>query len=344
MSDSETQNNPLSARDDPIVLYLTEQQYHGKSERTIAAYRRVLKQFREYASDTALDEVDRRSCMEWVHALRTDLADSTIATYASYVNRFYRYMIETGQFDHNPMQLVIEQMDEQIDQDPIRRDISIFDMRAFVHSINHPLTLAIVFTFLKTGIRVGELCNLDMRDVTMAPFDRPHEPTIRPSLDNRDRAMFVDSDIARGEIVNGEQRDASNKRQRATVIPIDDELCSVLQEWTRIRPDPVSAADPLFVDTGTDWGKRLHPDAVRYRIRTVAEQFGWYDSSGSSATNVTPHYFRHFFTTHLRDRTGDRGIVKYIRGDVADDIIDTYTHNWGDRVRSRYEQHIYQLL
>jgi integrase len=41
---------------------------------------------------------------------------------------------------------------------------------------------------------------------------------------------------------------------------------------------------------------------------------------------VTPHYFRHFFTTHLRDRTGDRGIVKYLRGDVVEDVIDTYTH------------------
>jgi integrase len=65
---------------------------------------------------------------------------------------------------------------------------------------------------------------------------------------------------------------------------------------------------------------------------------------GSAEENVTPHYFRHFFTTHLRDRTGDRGIVKYLRGDVATDIIDTYTHNWGDRVRTVYEENIYQLL
>ncbi|MFW5924275.1 MAG: integrase, partial [archaeon] len=52
----------------------------------------------------------------------------------------------------------------------------------------------------------------------------------------------------------------------------------------------------------------------------------------------------HFFTTHLRDRTGDRGIVKYLRGDVASDVIDTYTHNWGDRVRDVYEENVYSLL
>ena len=36
--------------------------------------------------------------------------------------------------------------------------------------------------------------------------------------------------------------------------------------------------------------------------------------------------------------------MKYLRGDVADDIIDTYTHNWGDNVRETYERHIYSLF
>jgi integrase len=74
-----------------------------------------------------------------------------------------------------------------------------------------------------------------------------------------------------------------------------------------------------------------------------AENAGWHRTGGGSDENVTPHYFRHFFTTHMRDRTGDRGIVKYLRGDVAGDIIDTYTHNWGNRVRETYEQHVYSL-
>ncbi|MFY4815602.1 integrase, partial [Haloarcula sp. AONF1] len=65
---------------------------------------------------------------------------------------------------------------------------------------------------------------------------------------------------------------------------------------------------------------------------------------GGADENVTPHYFRHFFTTHLRDRTGDRGVVKYLRGDVADDVIDTYTHNWGDQVREVYEANVYRLF
>lgn len=46
----------------------------------------------------------------------------------------------------------------------------------------------------------------------------------------------------------------------------------------------------------------------------------------------------------MRDRTGARGMMKYIRGDVASDVLDTYTHNWGYRVREVYVENIYELF
>jgi integrase len=110
-----------------------------------------------------------------------------------------------------------------------------------------------------------------------------------------------------------------------------------------IRPDPVSDARPLFTGTTDNWGRRVTTNMVHHVVESQAREADWYHSGAGAADNVTPHYFRHFFTTHLRDRTGDRGIVKYLRGDVAQDIIDTYTHDWGDRVRSVYEANIYRL-
>lgn len=332
---------------DSINLFIEEQQYHGKSDRTLIAYERVLRDFESYVGHNddrvELDLIDRRDCMRWVHNLRGELADSTIASYASYINRFYRYMVEIGEFQSNPMQLVMDQMPESIEQDPIRRDISVDQMRSFIDQIRHPLTKVIVLTFLKTGMRVGELCNLDLRDIAiahpLADFDDP-----RPAIVGHQPALFIDNEIHRGDVINGESRIASNKRKRATIVPLDQEMVRALCEWLAIRPDTESRAEPLFVDTGNDWGIRIDPEAVRYRVRKCAASNGWHASGGNASDNVTPHYFRHFFTTHMRDRIGDRGVVKYLRGDVADDIIDTYTHNWGDRVRVRYEQNIYQLL
>ncbi|MDX1747088.1 MAG: site-specific integrase, partial [Halobacteriales archaeon] len=237
------------------------------------------------------------------------------------------------------------ELDESIDKDPARRDVSIDRMRGFVGGISHPLERAIVVTLLKTGMRVGELCNLDLRDLNLANgvVESTYGISPRVQLEDRPDTLYVAADVDRGAVVNGEERSASNKRKRETLVPIDAELVRELTRWLSIRPDAVSDAEPLFVSTKDRWGLRMKPEWVRSIVTEHARDIGWYRDGGGAAENVTPHYFRHFFTTHLRDRTGDRGIVKYLRGDVAEDIIDTYTHNWGDRVREVYEANIYAL-
>ena len=340
---------------DPIAYFLEDLTYHGKAERTRDAYGRVLRRFETFLADPERNPSGRaltpsqathRDCMAWVHTLRGTVTDSTIASYAAYLHRFYAYMTQVGVFESNPMTLVVEELDETIEKDPTRREIGVDQMRSFVGDINHPLDQVLIVTLLKTGMRVGELCNLDLRDLAVddkevkAAFDS----SPRPQLTARPNSLYVDSEPAVGKEVNGEERTASNKRKRATVIPVDEELQRVLKRWLAIRPDSPSPAEPLFVYTAGEWGHRLTPRAVRNIVTEHADAAGWYDTGGDAADNVTPHYFRHFFTTHLRDRTGDRGVVKYLRGDVADDIIDTYTHNWGGQVRSTYEANIYSVL
>ncbi|WP_459194064.1 tyrosine-type recombinase/integrase [Halosimplex sp. J119] len=330
--------------EDPVTYFLEDITFQGKSQRTRDAYERVLREFEAYLSERGLElaAANHRDCMAWIHRLRGSVGESTVATYASYLHRFYGYMTEVGAFDDNPMALVLEEIDESINTDPERRDITVPAMRSFVSNVTHPMERAVVVTLLKTGMRAGELCNLDRRDISIA--ESPFESSHRPQLDGKPDSIYVDDEPRAGDVYNDELRTASNKRKRATTIPIDEELTAVLVEWLAIRPDPRSDADPLFVSTTDEWGKRLTPDMVHHIVETHAREQGWYRDGGGAEENVTPHYFRHFFTTHLRDRTGDRGIVKYLRGDVAQDVIDTYTHDWGDRVREVYEANIYRLL
>ncbi|PHQ37422.1 integrase [Halorubrum persicum] len=333
--------------DDPVAYFLEDLTYHGKTERTRDSYERVLRRFESFLDPgTTPASATHRDCMAFVHSLRGDVADSTVATYAAYLHRFYGYMTEVGVFEGNPMTLVMEEMDETVDKDPARRDVSIPAMREFVAGVRHPLHRALVVTLLKTGMRVGELCNLDLRDLAIddEEVEAAYALGTRPALADRPNSLYVTPDAAVGEELNGEVRTASNKRKRATVIPVDEELARTLKRWLAVRPDGASAADPLFVGTAEGWGERLDPQAVRHVVERHARDAGWYRTGGGAAENVTPHYFRHFFTTHLRDRTGDRGVVKYLRGDVADDVIDTYTHNWGDQVRETYEANVYRLL
>lgn len=340
---------PEAETDDPVGYFLEDMGYHGKHERTRDAYERVLRGFESFLDERGVDgpeAADRRACLAWVASLRDEYADSTVATYASYCNRFYAYMTRVGVFESNPMTLVVEEMSETIDADPTRREVTVPRMRAFVASIRHPADRAVVLTLLKTGMRVGELCNLDLRDVSLdAEALREAYPALgeRGRLDGRPDTVLVDPDVSAGEETNGEVRRASNKRKRVTLVPVDGELKAALACWLAIRPDARSPAKPFFCSTSDAWGERLTTDAVRGTVERYARDAGWYRTGGGAAENVTPHYFRHFFTTHLRDRTGDRGVVKYLRGDVADDVIDTYTHNWGDRVREVYLDDVYEL-
>ncbi|MFB6131961.1 MAG: tyrosine-type recombinase/integrase [Halanaeroarchaeum sp.] len=342
----------MATTGDPIEYFIEDMERHGRSRRTRDAYERVLRDFRQFLAERPSDDVrgqsdlgvaSHRECLAWIHERRKSLASSTIASYASYLHRFYSYMVEVGEFDSNPMTLVMEEMDERIDGNPSRRDIPLDEMRTFVTSIDHPGERAIVLTLLKTGMRAGELANLDARDVFLDDTRFP-AASPRPELQGKPDSIFISSKPAAGERTNGERRTESNKRKRDTVVPVDPELKRALQRWTWIRPDTPSPANPLFVNTDHGWGERLGGSEIHYVVERHARDMGWYESNAGAGTNVTPHYFRHFFTTHLRDRTGDRGIVKYLRGDVASDVIDTYTHNWGDRVRRVYEDTIYQLV
>lgn len=337
-------------RPNTVEYFLQDIEHHGRNERTATAYKRVLTDYEQFLAerfDKTPPAASYRDCMAWVHELRSTHSDSTVATYASYLNRFYSYLERVGHTDENPMTVVLEEMNESIESNPTRRDVTLPEMRSFVSEIHHPLHEAIVFVLLKTGIRAGELCNLDLIDVNLEHEARTWQP--RAHISGRSDSLFIATEHTYGQESGGERRNASNKRKRETVIPIDSELKDVLVRWLAVRPDVASnsttpaASEPLFVGTASSWGERLTPNIVHHVVEQYARAYGWYRTGGGAAENVTPHYFRHFFTTHLRDRTGDRGIVQYLRGDVASDVIDTYTHNWGDRVRETYLEHIYTL-
>lgn len=303
----------------------------GDADRTLNAYHRVIGDYTTFLRwrGCSVKNASSEECGEWVEKLREEHSDSTVYSYIGYVNHLYNWLSATGEIDANPMYEARKECSAVIEKDPERRDISISEMRSFVATVKHPLEHAVIVTLLKTGVRVGELANLDMQDI---------------GAEDGEKVLTVPAEIPKNEPFRGEERSAANKRSHTTEIPIDAELARALRRWLLIRPDPVSPAKPLFRSTGGSWGKRITPSMVTSMVKKHAEAHGWFEKGGDASKNVTPHYFRHFFTTWMRERIGETGSVAYLRGDTLDTGDRPYVHNWQNRAQKAYRENIYSIV
>lgn len=274
---------------------------------------------------------------------------STRNTRFTVINDFYNYMTDYGQYpDESPFKEVIAQADTSTGCGTERREISLTEMRSFLATIGHISDLTAMVLLATTGIRAGELCNLDLRDVHIDyPNIRTETKKPRGAIAGNPDTLFIpgkeNHDVIEGREYNGEVRVDSNKRKKSTKIPLSPELKYILTLWLAARPE-TPFTNALFVKLDQGYGHRLTSGALRNRVRRHAEPYGWHEEGGGAESNVTPHYFRHFFSTHFSDRCGDPYVTKAIRGDVGDDILDTYRHSWNGKVKKSYLSNIYTLL
>lgn len=338
--------------DDPIAHWIEHRKAVRKPE-TVNQDKSAVKHLREYLEKEQIEpsELTRTKSIHFIEWLKKkpNLDKRTANQYLRILDTFYGYFSDRGTFDTNPIAEARTEVDLEYDDTTHRRDITVEEMADFVHSIEHPLHLAIVVTFAKTGIRLGELCNIDLRDLNLDyPGINNYLPTPRTEIRDTPDSLFVDSEITEGQPYNGEVRQRGNKRERSTVIPIDDELKDVLVYWLASRLPSQSEADPLLQIT-TGKGGKIHGDrttanSIHRVLKKETEPYGWWESGEGPEWNVTPHYFRHFFTTHARRQFDDPTVVKYIRGDVGNETMDRYTHQWGDKVETEYRANIFKFF
>ncbi|MCG1004872.1 MULTISPECIES: tyrosine-type recombinase/integrase [Halobacterium] len=340
--------------DDPYDYYMERMRKSGKSERTVDMEEEALNHLQEFLDKIEkqpgqMDEKDALDLVDWLRG-HDNIGEHTLKRHANTIKRFYQFYSDRGTYETNPMAVALDRVQFNIQTTQHRRDISVEEMRDFVQTIESPLAFAMVMLLVKTGIRASELCNLDMRDLKIQDPRIEHLLSPRPEIDHREDCIFVSSNIASGQEVNGEKRDNGNKRQRDTILPLDEELKQTLIYWLAVRPTHMpSDANPVFtLQSG-------YGDIERYARMTrgqlfnvvadLAEAYGWYEVGAGRSQNVTPHYFRHWFTTMTEVQGIDRPLVKYLRGDVGDDVVDRhYRHFWGGEVREEYFKNIYKLL
>lgn len=337
---------------DPFDMFVGEViDPENPDERTRTNYISTFKQWKAYMVEQGRHPAcpNEQHVKGFIHHLQADAGDggrgnavATVQQKLYRLNRVYEYwQAETPfphPYDYNPIKAAREKVNLDTPDEKELPRIGLDEMRAILADVTHYRSRAIIAMQLKLGLRLGELCNIQLRDIHLSIRElRRHFPNMgtRPQLDGRENAIFIPS------------RDEydGNKSRRPRVLPLDDELRRVLLRYLLIRPDNGKSNVFLTLKTHgeiTDhatvndvWKDAFHPE---------------YDESEAHAA-VTSHFGRHWFTTYWRVKQDvNDQLVKYMRGDRIggrsideQSAMDTYLHAYYEDIEPIYRENIFKL-
>ena len=159
---------------------------------------------------------------------------------------------------------------------------------------------ALVELLYGTGIRVGELVALDVRDI----------------------------DLHRGDVR------VWGKGDKERVVPLPEATRNALRDYLDQRRRPGVLAEPLFTSLRARKGempRRLDPRDVRRILRTRAQRAGVVD-------RVHPHRLRHSYATHLLDMGTDLRASQELLGHASLSTTQKYTAVSAERLLEVYDR------
>ena len=371
-ADTTTSVDEVSLKSNAISAFINTKLKRGRQERAVGTQEGRLREFEAfiYWIDQAhVCMVDDNHVVEFNDFLKhsdryltigargdgpreLDISDSTRHDILSALVTFYNFLEEEkGVVSNNPAQQALRSFPEdEFDLTPPDRPrIEMGEMREFLDWLDTPFERAVILTLLKTGVRIGELINIDLRCVHLGDGTGNTHPLYQSLLDQYDvelisevrskpDTMFVYTKFNEETEIREEIRKRGNKRkdEQGSVIPIDDELKTALLEYLLTRNPPLEhdrrgTAIPLFTKPGNKGTlDRLTYDSVRSQFGEqsndkpdgVLAEYGWYEEGAPTEENVFMHYFRHYFTDNHKHNHGvyrgwmPAGVIAYIRGDV----------------------------
>lgn len=300
-----------------IEDFMSECEIRGLTSETIRGYKSNLLIFKKFMNSQGLSilDIDKRTLKEFLKYLKSKrvVKEKTLGNYFSAISSFCDHLMYEEKFDRNPV-LPFRKRYIKIPKrtygESQRKLISVDEMSMLVNAILDPRDRAIVVLFAKTGIRRGELINIDIDDISW----------IEQSIKLKDTA----------------------KRTNLTIF-FDNECSRALRRWIRAREhyDIEDGCEALFISIK---GKKLERMGIYRMIVKYATKVKLHKpESNKLGDHFTPHCFRHWFTTHLRRNGMPREYIKELRGDSRDEAIDIYHHIDRRDLRESYLACIPQL-
>jgi integrase/recombinase XerC/integrase/recombinase XerD len=275
----------------------------GMGEQTRRAYGSDLGQLAEWATAQELgpNEIDARVLRRFAGVLsERGGSRSTVARKLAAIRAFYRVLVERGELEASPADLVASprrdnhlptvlsrgEVGQLLDQMPVATPLDLRDRAMFELAYS-------------SGLRAEELVNLDLT-----------------SLDP-----------------DAEELRVEGKGAKTRIVPAGEQAWRAIEAYLQ-RGRPELVADTPRRETAlflSRTGRRLSTTDVRRRLRVALRRAG-------VQAAASPHALRHSFATHLLDGGADLRSIQELLGHESLSTTQTYTRVESKRLRKAYAQ------
>ena len=278
---------------------------HGLSENTLSAYRNDLAGFSCWLIENqnrllsvSTSDVQRYLASQFEQGYKGRSSARLLST----LRRFYAWLLRDKRINQDPTRLLESPKAER----PLPASVN---EEQVIDLLNAPDTgndigyrdRAMLELLYATGLRVSELVNLQMSQVSI-------EPGVL-------RIM--------------------GKGNKERLVPVGEVALDWLSAYMRhVRPSVLqnksAATNAVFV---TRRGSAMTRQAFWYMIKRHAV------SAGIDPEKLSPHTLRHAFATHLLNHGADLRVVQMLLGHSDISTTQIYTHVADQRLRDLYNQH-----
>ena len=290
-----------------------------QSPSTQNAYASDLGQFLSFLSSRKLgtraeltpEDLSPESIRAFVqHLAKMDYKSSSIARKTSCVRSFVRFLARRGAISSNPAREVPGRkrsapLPKVLSQRDVEKLLSVPDTSTPAGKRDR----AMLEMLYGSGLRVSELCRLDIGD--------------------------VDYSLGFVQVLGKGQKQRLVPVGSACLAALGDYLESGRPHFEKKRggsaePPETTLRRPLFLNR---WGKRLSTRSVRRILEKYLLEAGLDPSAAS------PHTLRHSFATHLLAGGADLRSVQDMLGHASVRTTQIYTHVLPDRLREEYRKY-----
>lgn len=290
---------------DPILRRYTQylRLERGFSDNTLAAYSTDLDKLLQYleAEGIAYREVTTAQLQTFVATLMDlGITSRSIARILAGVRTFYKFLYLESEISTDPCELLESpargsRLPDVLTLSEIDRIIAAIDLTKAEGQRDR----AIIETLYSCGLRVSELCHLQMSD------------------------LFLDEGFIR---VHG-------KGKKERLVPISQSAIAELRLWFEQRAEVAirpGHEDAVFVSFRR--GTALSRITVFHIVKTLCQAAG-------IRSTVSPHTFRHSFATHLLEGGANLRVIQEMLGHEEIGTTEIYMHVNSHRLREEILSH-----